>query len=128
MKDVLKDVSVEKATKKTDGMNSILSLVFHVNYYIKGVYDFLTEGKLEIRDKFAFDHPQVDSEAEWKAFLETVWSDAEKFTKLLEEFPEDKLNDVFIDEKYGTYYRNFLGIIEHTHYHLGQMVIIKKII
>ncbi|HAI83731.1 MAG TPA: DUF1572 domain-containing protein, partial [Chitinophagaceae bacterium] len=28
----------------------------------------------------------------------------------------------------GTYYRNILGLIEHTHYHLGQIALIKKII
>ena len=31
-------------------------------------------------------------------------------------------------EKYGTYYRNFHGLIEHAHYHLGQIVLIKKLV
>jgi hypothetical protein len=30
--------------------------------------------------------------------------------------------------KYGNYYRNLHGIIEHTHYHLGQIVLIKKLL
>jgi hypothetical protein len=42
--------------------------------------------------------------------------------------PESKLAETFSDEKYGNYYRNIHGIIEHTHYHLGQIVLIKKIL
>ena len=36
--------------------------------------------------------------------------------------------ETFADEKYGHYYRNLHGIIEHTHYHLGQIVLIKKLL
>jgi hypothetical protein len=42
--------------------------------------------------------------------------------------PEEKLNDFFALEKYGTYQRNFHGLIEHTHYHLGQIAILKKLV
>jgi len=30
--------------------------------------------------------------------------------------------------KYGNYFRNIVGVIEHIHYHLGQIVLIKKIL
>jgi hypothetical protein len=42
--------------------------------------------------------------------------------------PEEKLNQVFVDEKYGTYQRNIDAMIEHAYYHLGQIVLIKKMI
>jgi hypothetical protein len=42
--------------------------------------------------------------------------------------PEDILGADFGDPKYGSYYRNLHGIVEHTHYHLGQIVLVKKII
>ena len=32
------------------------------------------------------------------------------------------------DEKYGNYYRNVHGIIEHSHYHLGQILLVKKLL
>ena len=32
----------------------------------------------------------------------------------------------FFHEKYGNYYRNLHGVIEHAHYHLGQIALIKK--
>ena len=42
--------------------------------------------------------------------------------------PNDKLEEIFVDEKYGTYRRNIEGIIEHSYYHLGQISLIKKMI
>lgn len=42
--------------------------------------------------------------------------------------PEEKLNEDFVDKKYGTYLRNIDGMIEHSYYHLGQIVWIKKVI
>jgi len=38
------------------------------------------------------------------------------------------LTDDFTDEKYGTYQRNLIGILEHSYYHLGQIVLIKKLL
>ena len=41
---------------------------------------------------------------------------------------EEDLNIDFVDEKYGTYSRNINGILEHSYYHLGQIVLIKKLV
>ena len=71
---------------------------------------------------------QFQSQEDWNKLLDKTWSDAETFASLIEQLPEAKLGETFIDEKYGTYYRNLHGIIEHIHYHLGQIVLIKKIL
>jgi len=42
--------------------------------------------------------------------------------------PDEKLAEGFVDEKYGNYFRNIHAMIEHSYYHLGQIVILKKII
>lgn len=60
--------------------------------------------------------------------MSQFWNDAEEFASLIERMSEDKLKRVFVDEKYGTYQRNIDGIIEHSYYHLGQIVMIKKIL
>lgn len=46
----------------------------------------------------------------------------------MEEMTDDRLLESFVDEKYGTYQRNIDVMIEHTYYHLGQILIIKKLI
>lgn len=56
------------------------------------------------------------------------WTDAENFAHLIEQMPESKLWEDFADNKYGNYCRNIHGIIEHIHYHLGQIVLIRKML
>jgi hypothetical protein len=64
---------------------------------------------------------------DWEKLLNKTWSDAENFVKLIEQIARKQTwRDAFQMRKYGTYYRNIHGIIEHTHYHLGQIVLIKK--
>ncbi len=46
----------------------------------------------------------------------------------MENMTDEKLSEGFIDEKYGTYHRNIDVMIEHTYYHLGQIILIKKLI
>jgi hypothetical protein len=57
-----------------------------------------------------------------------VLEDGESFTYLVGQLPEAQLWETFSEEKHSNYYRNIQGVIEHTHYHLGQIAIIKKIL
>jgi len=126
-KATLENVSLEMATKKIGDLNTILVLTFHIHYYLKGTMDALKTGDLTIRDKFSFNHPELKTETEWQEFQDNVWTEAKEFILLIKNLNDDLLNTNFIEEKYGTYYRNLAGIIEHTHYHLGQIAIIKKL-
>lgn len=128
LKDTLEGITWEQANVKIYELNSIVALVFHINYYVKAILKVLQEGTLDASDKYSFDHQEISSQKDWEKLLETVWKDAEFFADLVEKFPENELNTIFSEEKYGNFYRNFHGLIEHTHYHLGQIVVIKKII
>jgi hypothetical protein len=128
LKETLGDVSLEQATAKVYSFNTIVALVFHINYFIDAVLKVLEGGALTAHDKFSFDHPPISSRENWEKLLDKMWTDAENFAELIEQLPENMLDEIFVDEKYGTYYRNLAGIIEHCHYHLGQIVLIKKIL
>lgn len=128
LKDHLSDVNWQQATKKVYSFNTIATLVFHTNYYVGAVTKVLQGGPLDAKDIYSFDHPPIHSQEDWEAMLNKTWADAETFARLIEQLPENKLGETFSEEKYGTYYRNLHGIIEHTHYHLGQIVLIKKIL
>ena len=56
------------------------------------------------------------------------WEEARHFVELINQLPDDKLWDIFGHEKYGNYFSNLIGVIEHTHYHLGQIALVKKLI
>ena len=128
LKDTLADVEWHQATTKVDSFNTIAVLVFHMNYYVSVVLKVLEGEPLNASDKYAFDLPPIQSADDWNKLLDKVWTEAEKFAMLVEQLPENKLREDFSENKYGNYYRNIHGIIEHTHYHLGQIVLIKKMI
>jgi hypothetical protein len=95
---------------------------------VHAVLQVLEGGKLDAHDKYSFSHPPIQCTEDWEKMLEKTFTDAEKFAALLETLPAEKLEENFVEEKYGSYYRNMHGIIEHTHYHMGQIVILKKMI
>jgi len=127
-KDKLSDVTWEQATAKIDSLNTIAMLTFHIHYYIAGIVNVLEGGKLEIKDQFSFDLPPIESAEQWETLLNKLWADSEKFASLVEQMADSKLDEVFVDEKYGTYRRNIDGMIEHAYYHLGQITLIKKML
>ena len=128
LKDSLDGISLDMATKKVTGLNTVLALTYHIHYYLKGALDALKNGELTIRDKYSFNHPKLQSEVEWQEFQNNLWTEAKEFIFLIEKLEDAILQSNFIEEKYGSYYRNLAGIIEHTHYHLGQIVVIKKLL
>ena len=128
LKKSLEGVSWQQATTKIYSLNTIAALVYHVNYYVAAVLPVLQGGQLNASDKYSFDLPAIQSEKDWEALLNKVWSDAENFAAVVEQFPEENLWDDFSEGQYGNYFRNIQGIIEHTHYHLGQIVLIKKML
>lgn len=128
LKENLSDLTWEQATTKIADLNTIAVLTFHINYYISAVTIVLKGGLLNAKDADSFNLLPIENDEDWQALLQKTWSDAEKFTELIEQIPDEQLMKTFVDEKYGTYHRNLLGIIEHTHYHLGQIAIIKKLV
>jgi len=127
-KEQVSNVTLDDATKKIGSLNTIALLTFHIHYYVAGVLKVLEGGFLEISDKFSFDIKPNLSEDDWELLKSNLWNDAERFARLVEQIPDSKLNDVFVDAKYGTYLRNIDGMIEHCYYHLGQIVLIKKLL
>ena len=128
LKDTLKEVSWQQATTKVYSFNTLAALVYHMNYYVSAIMKVLEGGALDAHDKYSYDLQPIQSQEDWEKLLEKFWYDAEKFANLVEQLQESKLAETFSDEKYGNYYRNIHGVIEHLHYHLGQIVLIKKLL
>lgn len=128
LKESLADVNWQQATTKVYSFNTIATLVYHINYYVSAILNVLNGEPLNAKDKYSFDLPPIQSDDDWQKVLSKTWTDAERFIHLVEQLPEEKLWETFSEEKYENYYRNLQGVIEHTHYHLGQIVLIKKLL
>ncbi|MEX1189878.1 MAG: DinB family protein, partial [Bacteroidia bacterium] len=127
-KDLLSDMSLADAEREVNSLNSIALLVCHSTYYV-GVLLQVLEGKpLNAKDESSFILPQLNSQKDWDELLVRICEHAERAAGLLEQLPDTILEEPFTDEKYGTWYRNIAGIIEHLHYHLGQIALIKKML
>jgi len=127
-KDQLSNLSWKQATAKIGTCNTIADLTFHINYYIAGIINVMKGGSLDIRDKYSFESSPITSQNDWEILLEKMWADADEFARLVEKMSDEKLNEDFADKKYGNYLRNIDCMIEHSYYHLGQIVLIKKML
>ncbi len=116
----------KQATQRIDDFNTIADLTFHIDYYIAGVKKVLEGGTLDIRDKYSFDYPPIQSEQDWQNLVNKFCLDSEEFIELVKKMSEEKIISDFVDKQYGTYCRNIDAMIEHTYYHLGQIILIKK--
>jgi hypothetical protein len=127
-KSQLENVNWKQATQKIEPLNTIASLTFHVNYYLAGILKVFKGGNLEIKDKYSFDLPNIDSEDSWRILVNEFLANSKAFVKEVSKIPDETLDKPFVIEKYGTYLRNIEGVIEHCYYHLGQISFIKRVI
>jgi hypothetical protein len=123
----LNDVNWEQATTKVKSLNTIADLTFHIDYYLAGLLQVVQGGILDIRDKYSFVAPPISSQNDWEQRLQKLWNDAETFANLIEQMDDSTMMEPFVEEKYGNNYINIQAMIEHCYYHLGQIVLIKKL-
>lgn len=127
-KEQLQSVNWQQAIHKVDNLNTIAALTYHINYYLQGLLHAFETSKLEISDQYSFNLDSINSESDWEKLVATFLSHAEKFVIAVEGMDETTFDQAFLDNKYGTLQRNLEGVIEHGYYHLGQIVLIRKII
>ena len=127
-RDQLEKITWQQAIHQVENLNTIAAIIYHINYYLAGILTVFNGGLLEIKDQYSFDLQPIHSEADWNKLASELFDNASVFAIAVEKMPDEKLNEIFVNEKYGTYLRNIEAVIEHSYYHLGQIVLIKKLI
>ncbi len=127
LRDTLAGVTVEMANARVGEHNTIAALVFHMQYFTGGIMEVLRGGELTIRDKYSFDAPHIATEGAWRAYVEQVLAQAETFATVIEAWPAERWGETFVKTGYGSYYDNVTGNLEHQHYHLGQVAMLKAL-
>lgn len=126
-KEQIQAISWQQATHEIAGLNSIAALTYHINYYLEGLLYAFEKGALTISDKYSFDMPPITQEAEWQSLVADFLRNAEAFANRVSTGDDKQLDEIFIDERYGSYLRNIEAVIEHSYYHLGQITLLKKL-
>lgn len=124
----IQSVNWQQATQKVGNLNTIAALTYHINYYLAGLLTAFENGRLNISDKYSFDLPPITSETDWNKLVTDFLDNAEKFADKIERTEDPVFDQVFFDDKYGTFLRNIEGVIEHSYYHLGQISLIREMI
>ncbi len=128
VRDVLDDVTLIEALQKVSDMHTIAELCYHMNYFVAAQRRVFEGKELNAHDKFSFDVPMMSDEADWQALKTKCLKDAQALADIVETLSPAQLDQDFVDARYGSNFRNLLGLLEHTHYHLGQVVMMKRIV
>jgi hypothetical protein len=128
LQEKLDGLTWEQATTKVNSLNTIAVLTYHINYYEAGLIRAFNSGALDISDKYSYYMPAITCAEDWERLRDKAQADGETFARQIEQLTDAEVAGPFLDGKYGTMYRNITGMIEHLHYHLGQIAIIRKMV
>lgn len=128
MMDSLSDVTVREATLKTKASpNTIASLVNHLIYWNRVMIQRINGIRVNIPDINGSDVPNLASEEDWTNLKHELVASAHELSGAIKKVDEGRLSEPILPEHSSTY-KSLHGIVEHLHYHLGQIVILKKLI
>jgi hypothetical protein len=127
-KEQIENTGWEQAIQKAGDLNTVAMLTYHINYYLAGILNVFKNGELEISDQYSFDLPPIKSAADWHKLVSDFLANAGQFINEVGQMEDNRLDEPFVDEKYGSWLRNIEGVIEHSYYHLGQIVLLKKLL
>ncbi len=126
--DTLHDFAFKEAFITTAASpNSIASLVHHIMFYNYVVLERLNGNNPEIEQTNGFHVPAIQSEEEWQSLQARCHESFRVLANAVIALPEERLSDLAPNSK-STLYKTLQGVVEHAHYHLGQIVILKKLI
>lgn len=128
IKETLKDVTWKEAVTVTIASpNSIAMLLHHLTFYNEVVLQRLLDIYEPIPDTNGFDVPHIITEDAWLQLKHKNLQSAHALAEGVLQFPEERLFELTANGK-TTFYDNLHGIAEHAHYHLGQIVILKRLV
>jgi len=127
IKETLQDVSLSAATNVTAAsQNTIAAILHHLSYWNRVMIQRIAGIAVEIPDSNGFDVPAITTDQEWKALQEDNIKSAHELASAIRAVdPEDLTSPIL--PGYSSTYKNLQGTVEHIHYHLGQMTMLKRL-
>ena len=124
----LKTVNAEQAYRKINpNLNTIWEIVNHLIQWRRNILQRV-QGETVTTPDHNYFVPVLDpSEAAWEQSLQNLAKSQESWNTFFEDFDEANLAKIYVHNNH-TYYEHIHGIIQHDVYHLGQIVILKKLL
>lgn len=126
--DTLGNISAEQASKKiAPGRNSIWQIVNHITSWRENVLLRVQGNKIVTPNNNYFAEIENISEAEWHKALERLANSQNQWIRFLENFDESQFENIYPSNQMS-YYEQIHGILQHDAYHLGQIVLLSKLV
>ena len=128
LKSALEPLTAEQAKKKiSPERNSIWEIVNHITSWREMSLLRLQEKEAAMPDNNFFEPVNDTSETAWRKMLQQLHESQTQWLSFLRTMDEEDL--LKINPKSNlTYYYHIQGIIQHDAYHLGQIVLLSKLI
>jgi hypothetical protein len=124
----LHDVTLAEAITQTAASpNTIAALVRHLTFWNRVLARRAQGLATEIGPANGFDGPLLRTEADWLAVRADLWQSAHELAAAIRQVPDTTLTEPILPG-YSTTYKNLQGSVEHLHYHLGQLVVLKNLV
>jgi hypothetical protein len=124
----LQDVTWREATTLTPASpNTIASLLHHLTFWNRVMARRAQGLGTEIGPANGFDVPAIQNEGDWQGLQVDNRQSAQELAAAIRSFDEARL-PVPILPTYSSAYKNLQGAVEHLHYHLGQLVLLKNLV
>lgn len=126
LSNTLKETSWQQAQQVTPiSKNTIAAIVHHISFWNRAVAERASGKKPVIGDDNGFNVHAMQSEQDWENLKADNIRSAEELADAIRQMDTDKLYTAILPD-HSTAYKNFQGQVEHVHYHLGQIVMLKK--
>lgn len=124
----LRDVTLAEATTLTPASpNTIAALVRHLVFWNQVMARRAHGEFTQVPAENGFVGPNLPTEADWQALQIALWQSAEELAAAIRRVPAEQLTEPILPG-YSSAYKNLQGAVEHLHYHLGQLVILKNLV
>ena len=124
---VLDGISVDQLSNKLDNSHSMAEIIEHmIAWRVFAIKNLIGEAyHIEESGPLNFPKSETLGEAYWADLKARLASNQEELLALIRSQSDEKLQETIKGRKYS-YYILLHGIIQHDLYHLGQIVLLKK--
>jgi uncharacterized damage-inducible protein DinB len=124
----LENVTAEQAYRKINpNLNTIWEIVNHLIQWRRNILRRMQGETVTTPDHNYFVPILDSSEASWEQSLQSLGKSQELWDAFFEDFDDQDFEKIYVNNGH-TYYEHIHGIIQHDVYHLGQIVILKKLL
>lgn len=124
----LKNISAAKAAKKiSPDRNSIWQIVNHLISWRENVLQRVQGKMITTPDNNYFTGIIDTSDAAWQSTLKRLENSQQQWITFLANFNESEFDKIYPNNNMS-YYDHVNGIIQHDAYHLGQIVLLSKLL